>query len=230
MSRLRRRLQPCHAVPSEENQTNRMLQETKQLVIDLLCPGIDLTEALIAYSKYRDHVDAHPEEAVAVLVALDDARDPSDPVLEAELIEQAEQLTRERDQLDRECAENVIDQGPSPVKFASAKAPEVNVPKQTVYLEDITPDQADLLQEGKEMNLGFGKFGPKGAKGFKTIYEIWLEEPAYLDWVYTNVERLTPLQKLVIGLYSRYVDRPSCRVSTSTFPGSKPVMSNSSDE
>lgn len=205
-----------------------MLHETKQLVIDLLCPGIDLTEALIAYSKYRDHVDAHPGEAVAVLVALDDARDPADPTRDDDLLEQAEQLTREREQLDRECGENVNDKGPSPVKFASVSAPTVNVPKQSIYPEDLTPDQSDLLQKGKEMTLSFGKFGPKGPKGLKTIYEIWREEPAYLAWVYTTVERLSPLQKMVIGLYSVYVDRPTS--ATCSFPGSKPVLSNATAE
>ena len=160
-----------------------MSPTTTQLIHDLIRPGIDLSQAQRAYVAYTEHLQQNPLEAQAVMTLT------GLPVYEIPIVDddaqahQAEQLERERDQLERDIEGSGY--YPTPTVFAGVdfnKAREQrplsksDVPEgQLFYDSSLTPAQADLLQKGHDMRLSFGKFGPKGQKGFKSIYEIWLE-------------------------------------------------------
>jgi len=156
---------------------------------------------------YTDWLSRHPEEVLEVL-KLTGLPDYTVLVLDDdEQVRQADQILREQEQLDREIDESGVYDSPRPyVGIDFKKAAQECHAKEIAPAHDgaLTPEQADLVQKGKAMYLPFGKFGPRGVKGYKTIYEIWLEEPTYLAWVHDNVDRLTPLQDMVIGFYRQY--------------------------
>jgi len=66
-----------------------------------------------------------------------------------------------------------------------------------------------LLDLAKQRRFTFGKHGPKGGPA-KTVYEVYIQDPSYLEWALANVDRLDfQMRQIITALIEAQPTKPN---------------------